>query len=49
LIGFTFEAVERGLIEPPDEVKLTFGSVAGAECLIHAMAMQTSDLGRLLR
>ncbi len=48
VIGFTFEAVEKGIIDPPDGVKLSFGSVAGAEYLIHAIAKQDNDLGRLL-
>jgi aldehyde:ferredoxin oxidoreductase len=48
VIGFAFEAAEKGIIESPGEVKLSFGSVAGAEYLIHAIAMQDNDLGRLL-
>ncbi len=48
VIGFAFEAVEKGIIDPPPEVKLSFGSVAGAEYLIDAIAMQNNDLGRLL-
>lgn len=48
VIGFAFEAVQKGIIDPPNEVKLSFGSVAGAEYLIHAIAMQENDLGRLL-
>jgi aldehyde:ferredoxin oxidoreductase len=47
-IGFAFEAVEKGLVEPPDGVTLAFGSVAGAEYLIHAIALQDNELGRLL-
>jgi aldehyde:ferredoxin oxidoreductase len=48
VIGFAFEAAQRGLIEPPAGVKLDFGSVAGTEYLIHAIARQDSELGRLL-
>lgn len=48
VIGFAFEAVEKGLLEPPDGVKLAFGSVAGTEYLIRAIAMQSGELGRLL-
>lgn len=48
VIGFAFEAVEKGMIASPDGVKLSFGSVAGAEYLIRAIAMQDNDLGRLL-
>lgn len=47
-IGFAFEAVEKGLIDPPSDVTLAFGSVAGAEYLIDAIALQNNDLGRLL-
>ncbi len=48
VIGFAFEAVEKGIIAPPDDAKLCFGSVAGAEYLIRAIALQDNDLGRLL-
>lgn len=48
VIGFAFEAVERGALTAPDGVDLTFGSVAGAEFLIRAIAFQESELGRLL-
>lgn len=48
VIGFAFEAVAHGLIAPPEGVKLDFGSVAGTEHLIHAIARQDSELGRLL-
>jgi aldehyde:ferredoxin oxidoreductase len=48
VIGFAFEAVEKGIIEPPPKVNLSFGSVAGAEYLINAIATQENDLGRLL-
>ena len=47
-IGFAFEAVEKGILNPPDGVTLAFGSVAGAEYLIHAIALQDNELGRLL-
>jgi aldehyde:ferredoxin oxidoreductase len=48
VIGFAFEAVEKGVIDPPNGVKLAFGSVAGAEYLIDAIALQNNELGRLL-
>jgi aldehyde:ferredoxin oxidoreductase len=48
VIGFAFEAVQRGIIDPPAGVKLDFGSVAGTEYLIHAIARQDGALGRLL-
>ena len=48
VIGFAFEAVEKGILAPPDGVTLAFGSVAGAEYLIDAIALQNNELGRLL-
>jgi aldehyde:ferredoxin oxidoreductase len=48
VLGFAFEAVQRELITPPEGIKLDFGSVAGAEYLIHAIACQDGELGRLL-
>jgi len=48
VIGFAFEAAQRGVIEAPAGVRLDFGSVAGAEYLLRAMALQEDDLGRLL-
>ena len=48
VLGFAFEAAEKGIIESPDGVTLAFGSVAGAEYLIRTIALQDSDLGRLL-
>ncbi len=48
VIGFAFEAVEKGLIQSPDDVNLAFGSVAGAEYLIRSIALQENELGRLL-
>lgn len=50
VIGFAFEAIERGALEVPAgvEVDLKFGSVAGAEYLIRAIAFQEGELGRLL-
>ena len=48
VIGFTFEAVGKGLISPPEGVVLDFGSVEGAEYLIRAMAGRTPPLGDLL-
>ncbi|MDJ0784191.1 MAG: aldehyde ferredoxin oxidoreductase family protein [Desulfosarcinaceae bacterium] len=50
VIGFAFEAVEKGALKIPTGVDadLRFGSVAGAEFLIRAIAFQDSELGRLL-
>jgi len=48
VIGFAFEAAEKGVLQSPDDVKLAFGSVAGAEYLIRSIALQENDLGRLL-
>ncbi len=48
VIGFAFEAVEKGLIKAPSDVKLSFGSVAGAEYLIKAIAFKSDNLGKLL-
>ena len=48
VIGFAFEAFEKGIISAPDGVSLSFGSVAGAEYLIRSIALQENDLGRLL-
>lgn len=47
-VAFAFEAVENGLIAPPGDVSLTFGSVAAVEYLIHTIARQDSELGKLL-
>jgi aldehyde:ferredoxin oxidoreductase len=50
VIGFAFEAVAKGALKPPAGVdaKLAFGSVAGAEYLIRAIAFKEGELGRLL-
>ena len=48
VIGFAFEAVEKGVIQETEGIRLGFGSVEGAEYLIRAMALQEDDLGRLL-
>ncbi|THB78189.1 MAG: aldehyde ferredoxin oxidoreductase [Desulfobacteraceae bacterium] len=48
LIGFAMEACETGLIKTPKGIDLTFGNVEAAEYLIHDMAGQKSELGRLL-
>jgi aldehyde:ferredoxin oxidoreductase len=50
VIGFAFEAIEKGALKPPAGVdaKLAFGSVDGAEYLIRAIAIQEGELGRLL-
>ncbi|HHP7236459.1 MAG TPA: aldehyde ferredoxin oxidoreductase family protein [Desulfobacterales bacterium] len=48
VIGFAFEACEKGVLTAPEGVSLSFGSVAGAEYLIRTIALQEDDLGRLL-
>lgn len=48
VIGFAFEAAEKGVIEAPEGITLAFGNVQGAEYLIRSMAFQEEDLGRLL-
>ncbi len=48
VIGFAFEAALNGVIQAPAGVVLDFGSVAGAEYLLHAMVRQDDALGRLL-
>ena len=48
VIGFAFEAVENGIIQPPEGVTLAFGNVQGAEYIIKCMAFLKNDLGRLL-
>jgi aldehyde:ferredoxin oxidoreductase len=48
VIGFAFEAAQKGVIAEPEGVRLDFGSVQGAEYLLRAMALQEDDLGRLL-
>ena len=47
-IGFAMEAAEKGFIDPPDGIDLTFGNVEAAEYLIRGMALQENELGRLL-
>ena len=48
VIGFAFEACEKGIISAPEGISLSFGSVDGAEYLIRCIALQDGDLGRLL-
>ena len=48
VIGFAFEAARKGVIEPPDGVKLDFGSIEGAKYLIEAIALKKGELGKLL-
>jgi aldehyde:ferredoxin oxidoreductase len=48
VIGFAFEAAQKGLIEAPAGIRLDFGSVQGAQYLLRAMALQEDELGRLL-
>ncbi|MBF0201647.1 MAG: aldehyde ferredoxin oxidoreductase family protein [Desulfamplus sp.] len=51
IIGFAMESFEKGLLKDftlPDGVDLSFGSIAGAEYLIHAMAEKKDNLGRLM-
>ncbi|NOX33139.1 MAG: aldehyde ferredoxin oxidoreductase family protein [Deltaproteobacteria bacterium] len=48
IIGFAMEACEKGLISSPAGIKLKFGNVAAAEHLIHTIAGQTDELGKIL-
>ncbi|OGR28204.1 MAG: aldehyde ferredoxin oxidoreductase [Desulfobacterales bacterium RIFOXYA12_FULL_46_15] len=48
VIGFAMEACEKGLIKSPDGINLRFGSIQGAEYLIHAIANLRSGLGQIL-
>ncbi len=48
VVAFAFEAIEKGVLEPPPDVDLTFGSIAGAQYLIKEIALQDSPLGKLL-
>ncbi len=48
VIGFAMEACEKGLIESPDNIDLTFGNIEAAEYLIHAIANQKGKLGKTL-
>ena len=48
IIGFAFEAAEKGLLTPPPGIELRFGSIQGADTLIEAIATRKDDLGRLL-
>lgn len=48
VIGFAFEAAERGIIAAPAGVDLRFGSIDGAEYLLEAIAARKGPLGRLL-
>ncbi len=48
VIGFAFEAAEKGILKPPEGIRLAFGSVEGAQYLLRAMALQENELGRLL-
>lgn len=48
VIGFAFEAAEKGLIQSPPDIDLKFGSIKGAEYLIEAVCFQKDDLGKLL-
>jgi len=48
VIAFAFEAVENGLINPPEKGLLEFGSTKGAEYLITSIALQENELGKFL-
>lgn len=48
VVAFAFEALEKGLIQAPEGIPLSFGSVEGAEYLIRAVALQENELGLLL-
>lgn len=48
VIGFAFEAAEKGVISPPEGVNLEFGSIQGAEYIINSVAFREGELGRIL-
>ncbi len=48
VIGFAMEAGEKGLLESPNGIDLSFGNIETAEYLIHTVANQEGELGTLL-
>ncbi|MCP4756972.1 MAG: aldehyde ferredoxin oxidoreductase family protein [Proteobacteria bacterium] len=48
VVGFAFEAAQKGLIEQPEAGLLEFGNAEGAEYLIKSIALQENELGKLL-
>ncbi|MFP4307734.1 MAG: aldehyde ferredoxin oxidoreductase family protein [Desulfococcaceae bacterium] len=48
VLGFAFEAAEKGAILPPEGAKLEFGSVAAAEFLLEVIAFRKGELGDIL-
>jgi aldehyde:ferredoxin oxidoreductase len=48
VIGFVFEAAQKGIIRAPEGIRLDFGSIEGAEYLIKAIAYKEGELGQLL-
>jgi aldehyde:ferredoxin oxidoreductase len=47
-LGFAFEAVENGIIDPEPGIEMVFGSVAGAAAIIEQIALKKGALGKLL-
>ncbi len=48
VLGFVFEAVEKGAVDQPGGPELKFGNVAAAESLLKAIAFREGELGDLL-
>ncbi len=48
VVAFAMEAAQKGLIEPPEGIRLEFGNVEAAEHLIRALAHRQGELGELL-
>ncbi|HKK90589.1 MAG TPA: aldehyde ferredoxin oxidoreductase family protein [Desulfobacteraceae bacterium] len=48
VIGFAMEAAEKGLIDSPEELEITFGSAKAADYLIRAITEKRGKLGKLL-
>jgi aldehyde:ferredoxin oxidoreductase len=48
VIGFAMEACEKGMIPSPEGIDLKFGNIPAAEYLIHSIAAQKEELGKIL-
>lgn len=48
VLGFAFEAAEKGAVEHPEGIKLEFGSVPAAEALLKSIAFREGSLGEIL-
>lgn len=48
VIGFAMEAVDKGILDAPENMALEFGNVQAAEALIQAIAGRKGRLGTLL-